>query len=90
MVCKDGQEVREDADDGSSTAEAECVESSLQQTKGASLEDTHDDDRRGCCCWEGIILKRERRVKGDRLLVVVIVEMSRLIIIVISRGEGSS
>jgi hypothetical protein len=90
VVCKDGQEVREDADDGSSTAEAECVESSLQQTKGASLEDTHDDDRRGCCCWEGIILKRERRVKGDRLLVVVIVEVSRLIIVVISRGEGSS
>jgi len=47
VVCKDGQEVREDADDGGSAAESECIESSLQQTKGASLEDTHDDYRRG-------------------------------------------
>jgi hypothetical protein len=89
VVCKDGQEVREDADDAGSTAECECVKSSLQQTKGASLEDTHDDDRRGCC-WEGIILKRERRLEGDRLLVVVVVEVSRLIMIFISRREGSS
>jgi hypothetical protein len=44
VVCKDGQEVTEDTDDAGSAAEGECIESSLQQTKGASLEDTHDDD----------------------------------------------
>jgi hypothetical protein len=38
-----------------------------------------------------MILKRERRLKGDGVLVVVVVvEVSRLIMIVISRGEGSS
>lgn len=45
MVCKDSQEETEDADDDGSTAEAECVESSLQQTESASLEDTHVDWR---------------------------------------------
>jgi hypothetical protein len=88
VVGKDSQEVREDADDGSSAAECECVKSSLQQTKGASLEDTHDDDRRGC--WEGIILKRERRLKGDRLLVVVVVEVKSLDNdLLYQQGEGS-
>jgi len=48
VVCKDSQEVTEDTDDASSAAEGKCIESSLQQTKGASLEDTHDDGRRGC------------------------------------------
>jgi hypothetical protein len=48
VVCENSQEETEDADDDGSTAEAECVESSLQQTESASLEDTHDDDRRGC------------------------------------------
>jgi len=43
VVCKDSQEETEDADDDGGTAEAECVESSLQQAQGASLEDTHDD-----------------------------------------------
>ncbi|KAH0294581.1 hypothetical protein KCU62_g377, partial [Aureobasidium sp. EXF-3399] len=43
VVCKDSQEVTEDADDDGGTAEAECIESSLQQTEGASLEDTHGD-----------------------------------------------
>lgn len=52
MVCENGKEVTEDANDDGSTAEAEEVESGLQQTEGASLEDTHDDwrinsDRRG-------------------------------------------
>lgn len=52
VVCKDGKEVTEDADDDGSTAETEEVESGLQQTEGASLEDTHDDwridfDKRG-------------------------------------------
>jgi hypothetical protein len=38
-----------------------------------------------------MILKRERRLKGDGVLVVVVVvEVSRWIMIVISRGEGSS
>ena len=43
VVCKHSQEETEDADDDGGTAEAECVESSLQQAQGASLEDTHDD-----------------------------------------------
>lgn len=43
VVCKDGKEVTEDADDGTSAAETEEIESGLQQTEGASLEDTHDD-----------------------------------------------
>jgi hypothetical protein len=43
VVCKDSQEETENADDDGSTAEAECVESSLQQTESASLEDTHVD-----------------------------------------------
>lgn len=55
MVCEDGKEVTEDADDDGSTAETEEIESGLQQTEGASLEDTHGDsrinfDKRG---WKG-------------------------------------
>lgn len=43
VVCKDGKEVTEDANDGTSAAETEEIESGLQQTEGASLEDTHGD-----------------------------------------------
>jgi hypothetical protein len=86
VVCEDSQEETEDADDDGSAAEAECVESSLQQTESASLEDTHDDDRRG---WEGIVLEREKSMEGDRLLVVVVVEVS-LDNDLVQQGEGSS
>lgn len=43
VIRENGKEVTEDTENDGGTAESECIKCSLQQTKSASLEDTHDD-----------------------------------------------